>query len=217
MRAVEIDRRDAGGIGGKIGQDIAAAGGDGDDVVPGLDLERLQVDDRILPDLRIDELRKRQGEHPLQHPRPRQWPRAVHSRFQGRAGRLPDRLGGVRQVESPSSGLDGSALDESHDGRVTASTLRFRRAFVMPRGRRSSARLFSPVFFQEGSPKRAKKERIGWEGARRSASLTRYLRSVLALGGWGARKPSKPRTDLAWHQSNMPACYGRRLSRSWPN
>ena len=120
MRAVEVDRRDAGGIGGKIGEHVAPARGDGDDVVPGRDLERLHVDDRILPDLRINELRKREGEHPLEHPGPRQGLGAVHSRLQGRAGRLADRLGGVRQFESPSSALDGSALDESHDEGVTA-------------------------------------------------------------------------------------------------
>ena len=34
---------------------------------------------------------------------------------------------------------------------------------------------------------KAKKRRIGWEGARRSASLRGKLRFDLPLGGWGAK------------------------------
>ena len=62
MRAVEVDRGDAGGIGGQIAHHIAAAGGDGDDMIVRTDRQRLHVDDRILPDLRIDQSLEREGE-----------------------------------------------------------------------------------------------------------------------------------------------------------
>ena len=52
MGAVQVDRSDPGRVGGQIGQDIAAAGGDGDHLVVRPDVERLHVDDRVFPDLR---------------------------------------------------------------------------------------------------------------------------------------------------------------------
>ena len=61
MRPVEVDRGDAGRIGGQIGQHVAAARGDGDDLMSGPDVERLHVDDRVLPDLGIDEASKTQA------------------------------------------------------------------------------------------------------------------------------------------------------------
>ena len=61
MRAVEIDRGDAGRIGDQIGQHVAAARGDRDDLMSRADVERLHVDDRVLPDLRIDQALERQA------------------------------------------------------------------------------------------------------------------------------------------------------------
>src|SRR5271163_2706998 len=42
---------------------------------------------------------------------------------------------------------------------------------------------------------RAKKKRIGWEGARRSAGLRGNIRSDTRLGGWGAKTPSVCQTE----------------------
>src|SRR5271168_611181 len=41
----------------------------------------------------------------------------------------------------------------------------------------------------------AKKKRIGWEGARRSAGLRGNIRSDTRLGGWGAKTPSACQTE----------------------
>src|SRR5271163_4392566 len=41
----------------------------------------------------------------------------------------------------------------------------------------------------------AKKKRIGWEGARRSAGLRGNIRSNSKLGGWGAKTPSVYRIE----------------------
>ena len=42
------------GIGGQIVQDVAAARGDGDQPVMGLELQRLQIDVGVFPDLVVD-------------------------------------------------------------------------------------------------------------------------------------------------------------------
>ncbi len=102
MRSVEIDRGDAHWIGGEIGEHVAPARGYGDDLVARPDLERLHIDDRIFPNLRIDEFRERQGEHALKHARPRQGLGAMDGCLQGCAGRLPDRFGHMRQLNLPS-------------------------------------------------------------------------------------------------------------------
>ena len=51
--------------GGHVGEDVAAAGRDGDQVLAVLELQRLEIDDRIFPDLRIDEAREGEREQPL--------------------------------------------------------------------------------------------------------------------------------------------------------
>ena len=72
MGAVEVDRADPRGIGCEIGQDVAGARGDRDEMVAGLQRQRLHVDDRVLPDLRIDQAGEGEREHPLQHAGARQ-------------------------------------------------------------------------------------------------------------------------------------------------
>ena len=66
MRAVEIDRGDPGRIGGKVGEHVAAAGRDRDEMIARAQCQRLHVDRRVFPDLRIDEAAERQREQPLE-------------------------------------------------------------------------------------------------------------------------------------------------------
>ena len=47
-------------------------------------------------------------------------------------------------------------------------------------------------------------------------AFVRYHRPDLALGGWGARKPSEPRTDLTWHDLTMNIRCGVRLTICGP-
>jgi len=70
MRRVEIDRRDLLRIGAQIGQSIAAAAGDGDDMMARPDLQRFHVHDRVFPDLRIDQPAEQQRKGPLEQARP---------------------------------------------------------------------------------------------------------------------------------------------------
>src|SRR3984885_5403691 len=65
MRPVEIDRGNAGRIGGQVGEHVAAARGDRDHVMARADVERLHVDDRILPYLRIDQALERKRKQAL--------------------------------------------------------------------------------------------------------------------------------------------------------
>ena len=67
MSAVEVDGGDAGRIGDQVVEDIAAAGSDGQHMVARADLQSLEVDRRIFPDLRIDQAAKRQRENALEH------------------------------------------------------------------------------------------------------------------------------------------------------
>ena len=66
MRPVEVDRADPGRPRREIGERVAAAGRDRDDVVPRLDRQRLHVDDRVFPDLRIDQAAEGEGEEALE-------------------------------------------------------------------------------------------------------------------------------------------------------
>ena len=59
---VEIDDVDLARAGRQVSQHVAAAGADGDDPMLWAKLHRLHVDDRILPDLRVDEPREEQAE-----------------------------------------------------------------------------------------------------------------------------------------------------------
>src|SRR5208283_1503215 len=78
MRAVEIDRDDAGRIGDQITHHIAAARCDRDDMIFGLDRQGLHVDDRVLPDLGINEAPKCESEKALQRPCARKGSISVH-------------------------------------------------------------------------------------------------------------------------------------------
>ena len=68
MRGVQVHRDDLGGIGHQIRQDVAAARGDRDDAAVGLDLQRLHVDHRIFPDLRIDQALEGEGKGTVEKP-----------------------------------------------------------------------------------------------------------------------------------------------------
>ena len=72
MRPVEVDRGDAGRIGGEVGEHVATAGGDRDHLMPRADAERLHVDDRVFPDLRINQTLERHGEQTLEYARARE-------------------------------------------------------------------------------------------------------------------------------------------------
>ena len=97
MGAVEVDRGDAGRIGGEVGEDVAASRGDGDHLMPRPDVERGHVDDRVLPDLGIDEALERQCEQALEDTGARQRLRAMDRSFEPRAGRASHRVRGVPQ------------------------------------------------------------------------------------------------------------------------
>ena len=66
MRRIEIDCDDPLGLGQEVAHDVAAAGRDGRDPRPGCEVERGQVDLRILPDLRVDEAREDLAEQALE-------------------------------------------------------------------------------------------------------------------------------------------------------
>ena len=129
MRAVEVDRRDAGRIGHQVVEDIAAAGADRQHVIGRADLHGLEVDRGILPDLRIDQAAKRQREDALEHAFARQHPVAVHRGGEpARGGAL---RGGSQMKHSghPGDGMEAGAavpaglakrfrLGESDDNRM---------------------------------------------------------------------------------------------------
>src|SRR5208283_5456532 len=73
---------------------------------------------------------------------------------------------------------DRAALDESRDGRVTSGPDQDRKAALAANGLRGRTR-------QMG---REKKERIGWEGARRSASRDKITSVRLGARGLGGKK-----------------------------
>ncbi len=78
MGAAEIDRGDARRIVDQVGQDVAAARGDGHDVVVRAHLQRLEIDLGILPDLGVHQAMEEALEQPLQEPFPAQRPVASH-------------------------------------------------------------------------------------------------------------------------------------------
>ena len=78
MCMVQVQRRDAGWIGGEVTENVAAARGYGDEMITRLNAQRLHVNHRIFPDLRIDQPVKSCGEHALAHARQRESGIAVH-------------------------------------------------------------------------------------------------------------------------------------------
>jgi hypothetical protein len=116
MRAVEVDGADAGRVRREIRQDVAATRRDRDQMIVGAHVERRHVDDRILPDLRIDETAEREGEEAFQKTGARKHPAAVNRTVQvdgSCASKSPCRL---RHRTSRILVCVRSALGESHDG-----------------------------------------------------------------------------------------------------
>ncbi len=95
MRPVEVNGGDAGRVGDEVGEHVAAARGDGDHLMPRPDLERRHVDDRVLPDLGIDEALEREREQALEDARARERLRAMDRGLQPRAGGAPHRVRGL--------------------------------------------------------------------------------------------------------------------------
>ena len=62
MRPIEVDPGDAGWIAREVGEHVATTRGDRDHFMSRADVERLHVNDRILPDLRIDQALERERE-----------------------------------------------------------------------------------------------------------------------------------------------------------
>ena len=77
MGSVEIDRGNVRRTGRQIAHHIASAGGDDDHSAVAVDFERFEIDDRILPDLGIDEIAEHHGEEPLLQALPRHRAMAV--------------------------------------------------------------------------------------------------------------------------------------------
>ena len=100
MGAVEIDGDDLGRVGGQIGEGVAAARGDGRDAIARAEAQRLEIDDRIFPDLRIDEAAKRGGEQAFEHAGAAQRPAAVNRRAQAFAGGAPRGANGMLHTSS---------------------------------------------------------------------------------------------------------------------
>src|SRR5690606_11796437 len=65
MRRVEVDSRNLDVRRRQIAQDITAARSNGDDVLAVLQVHRLDVDDRVFPDLGVDQAGKGKREKPL--------------------------------------------------------------------------------------------------------------------------------------------------------
>ena len=82
MSAVEVDRADARRVRREIGQDVAAARCDRHQMVARTDVERRHVDDRVLPDLRIDEAAESEGEEAFQEACTRECPASMHREVQ---------------------------------------------------------------------------------------------------------------------------------------
>ena len=87
MSPVEIDRGDPGGIGHEVREHVATARGDRDHLMSRADVERLHVDDRILPDLRINQALERKREQALEHACPRQRLRTMDRSLESCDGR----------------------------------------------------------------------------------------------------------------------------------
>ena len=90
---VEVDGDDALGIAGEVAHHVAAARGDGDDARLRGELQRFQVDARVLPDLRIDEAAEGEREGALMQAGQREGAAAMNRFAQqlgARAGRCID-------------------------------------------------------------------------------------------------------------------------------
>ena len=66
MIGIEIHRRDRNGCAGQVIENVAAAAGDGDQTMMGLELQRLQIHAGIFPDLIIHKPLEHKGKNPFQ-------------------------------------------------------------------------------------------------------------------------------------------------------
>ena len=128
MRPVEVDSSNLAGVGGQIAQDVATAGSNRDYVMMRLDGERFEIDDRVFPDLGINETAERECEHALEKSLARYGLGTMH----GLAKQLP-RLGLALDGDGagihPWSFLDSpktafiAALLSLDDGGMTSGTV----------------------------------------------------------------------------------------------
>jgi len=100
MGAVEVDGDDLGRVCRQIRERVAAAGGDGGDAVARPEPQRLDVDDRVFPDLRIDEAAEGRREQAFEHAGAAQRPAAVDRRAQALASSAPHGSNGMLHASS---------------------------------------------------------------------------------------------------------------------
>ncbi len=94
VRVIQVYRRDFSRIRYQIAKDVAAARGDGDDVIVGADIQRLHIDDGIFPDLGVNQTPKQVGEKPFAQPLARQKRVSVNGFVQTGNGRAFRACGG---------------------------------------------------------------------------------------------------------------------------
>ena len=99
--AVEVDGGDPRGIGDEVAQHVAAAGRDREHVAGRRDLERFEVDDRVFPDLRVDQVLERAREGALAQPVEAEDAVAVHGLLQELGGRAAGGIGKREHVFPP--------------------------------------------------------------------------------------------------------------------
>ena len=128
----------------------------------------------------------------------------MDSGFEIGAGRLAGCLRRVSQPDSPHLDFGSRHLKELRDEVVTTAE-RPDPAFQVSERERPAMGGWR------------KKERIGWEGARRSASRNRISSARHGARGLGGKKTEQPRTDSVRHTSSMLRCCGAQLSATRPN
>ena len=90
VRRVEVDGGDGNGRGREIAEHVAAARRDGDEPLARLEAQRVEIDDRVLPDLRIDEAAEGEREQPLLDALPGGGLVAMHGLAQASIARAPE-------------------------------------------------------------------------------------------------------------------------------
>ena len=183
MRAVEVDRGDPGRIGDQIRQHVTAARCDGDDLMSRADVERLHVDDRVLPDLRIDEAFERKRKHALEHAGARQRLRAMDPQPLSPVA-VARRTAFVewRTVSLSIEFRSRAALDESRDDGVTGGEGR-RRAMVRRAVDQARQAVSGPTVTTEGTTNKGYDLRLSMH-SRPKACATDLLSRLVAVGGY---------------------------------
>ena len=102
MRGIEVDGIDVGRRARQIGEHVAATRCDGDDAVAFEQVHRLDVDLRVLPDLRIDQTSEEEGEEPFREACP---------------GERPVLVDGLAELAVPAKAE--LARKVGHDGRIS--------------------------------------------------------------------------------------------------